>query len=170
MDDTPATGRTKRALRALAADRDSTRDHERPRDVIREATDALSHVETATRFLAADGATRLARAVVRAVRADDDRTVRQGRETLAALRSLQSALDGPDDSVDWPAPGHLLHPVGGPPATDESSTTDGLSATDGSSTTDESPVASPTGRRDLGNHFHPARGTVLGAAGKRGDR
>jgi hypothetical protein len=147
VDDTPATGHTKRALRALAVDRDSTCDHERPRDVVCAATDALSHVERATRFLAADGAARLAHAVVRAVREGDDETVREGREALAALRSLQSALAGGNDgdSADWTEfdrqPESSLATTT-PPATD----------------------APPE------NHFHPARGTVLGGAGKRGDK
>ena len=153
MDDTPRTGRTKRALRALAVDPDATRDHERPSDVDRAASDTLSHVETATRFLATDGASRLAHAVVRAVRAGDDETVRQGRETLAALRSLQSALDGGTDggSVD----GAVSDPD--PDRQRESPST---AATTTESATDQPPE----------HHFHPARGTVLGAAGKRGDR
>jgi hypothetical protein len=97
VNDSPSTGRTKRALRALAV---GDHDQQCPRDVVQEATDALSHVELATQFLAADGTSRLARAVVQSARADDTETVRRGRETLTAFRSLQSALTT-DESVDW---------------------------------------------------------------------
>lgn len=90
--DTQPTGRTKRALRALVADRD----RDAPSDVVDEAAGTLSDVETATRFLASDGTARLARAVVRAVRDGDEETVRRGREMLAVLHSLQSALGAPE--------------------------------------------------------------------------
>ena len=92
MDDTLSTGQAKHALRALAADTDPPP----AAQVVREATATLSDVEAAAGFLAADGTTRLSRAVVRAVREGDEPTVRRGRETLATLHALQSALAGGD--------------------------------------------------------------------------
>lgn len=143
MADTTELAATKRALRALVTD--DVADGDRPEAVVDEAARATECVERAARFLAADGVDRLARAVAGAVRDGDDDTVRRGRESLAALRAFESALDGrvTDDGVvrsdtgrprTDPSAGHAKHAEHAP------------------------------------DHFHPARGTVLGGDGKRGDR
>jgi hypothetical protein len=83
---------TRRTLRALA---DRRRRSDDPSAVVREATAALASVEAGARFLADGGEARLARALAGAVRdGADEETVRRGREALAALRALETALDG----------------------------------------------------------------------------
>lgn len=142
MAETTDLAATKRALRALVDD--DVADGDRPEPVVDEAIRATECVERAARFLAADGVDRLARAVAEAVRDGDDETVRRGRESLAALRAFESALDGrvTDDGVGSDA---------GRPRTDQSAEHA------------ERPERTP-------DHFHLARGTVLGGDGKRGDR
>ncbi|WP_318566761.1 hypothetical protein [Salinigranum marinum] len=124
-------------------------DSDRPETVVDEATRATECVESAARFLATDGVDRLARAVAGAVRDGDDDTVRRGRESLSALRAFESALDGrvtDDDGV--------VGSDAGRPRTDPSA-----EHSEHSGHLEHAP-----------DHFHPARGTVLGGDGKRGDR
>jgi hypothetical protein len=94
--DANPTGSTRRALRTLAAPTGVDADGDTPAATVDEATAALESVERATRFLATDGIHRLTHAVVESVRDGDAATVRRGREALATLRALQSALDGGD--------------------------------------------------------------------------
>jgi hypothetical protein len=91
VDDQLSTGEAKHALRTLATD---TGQPTTP--VVDEATAALADVEAAAQFLAADGTTRLSRAVAQAVRDDDETTVRRGRAALAALHAFRAALAGVD--------------------------------------------------------------------------
>jgi hypothetical protein len=160
--DANPTGSTRRALRTLATPTGVDADGDTPVATVDEATAALESVERATRFLATDGVHRLTHAVVESVRDGDAATVRRGREALATLRAFQSALDGGDRQ----RPAHRRRRTTGQP--DRGETGPG-----GETRERVGPDGTTRGTDQEGSvtdHFHPARGTVLGRGGERGEQ
>lgn len=145
----PPPGSVKRALRSLA-------DGTAPRGAAHEpivdaATDALDDVETAAAFVAADGRSRLRRAISLAERRGDDRAAREGRRALSSLDRFRRAAAG--TSVSSPV---------GPNGSADSIRTRPDATGIGPASRDGQPSRS--------DHFRFGRGTVLRGGGKGSDR
>ncbi|MFB6155988.1 MAG: hypothetical protein ABEJ22_08835 [Haloferacaceae archaeon] len=168
----PDVATVKRAVRALAEDAPERRG---PPPIVADAGTALADVRRAARFVADGGESRLREAVGEAERRGDLETVREGRRALDALSRLRERARsdwdeagevdcGGNDHVDSDANAPTDSETNAPTDSETNAPTD--SETNAPTDSEVDGAAASPGDARAGDHFHRARGTVLGGGGQ----